>query len=167
MDKFEYTDSCASHSVAQLLALHGRILEELRARGVTRTSNNPTGDLAEYLFCNAFGWRQEGNSKANIDAVCPQGIRYQIKGRRITQHNGSRQLSAIRDLKGAHFEFLAGVIFNEDYTVLRAAIIPPEVVSEHAKFVERTNSHRFLLREEIWDAPGVQDVTEDLRAVAL
>ena len=153
-------------SAVQLLQLHAQIAEALRARGITRTSNNPTGDLAEYLFCKAFGWKQAGNSKANIDAVDAEGRAYQIKGRRVTRHNKSRLLSAIRDLAGGHFDFLAGVIFSEDFSVLRAAIIPPDIVRTRAKFVERTNSHKFVLREDVWDAAGVRDVTEKLRAAA-
>jgi hypothetical protein len=149
----------------ELLLLHMRIGDELRKRGVTRSANNPTGDLSEYLFCKAFGWKQAGNSHANIDAVAEDGTRYQVKGRRITQFNNSRQLSAIRDLKGGHFDFIAGVLFNEDYTVMRAALIPHLVALERAKFVERTNSHRFLLRDDVWNAPGVQDVTAALKAV--
>lgn len=154
-------------SADQLLALHARITEELRDRGVTRSANNPTGDLAEHLFCKAFGWSQAGNSNANIDAIGVDGIRYQIKGRRMTRHNKSRQLSAIRELDGGHFDILAGVLFAEDYAVERAALIPRDVIVEHAKFVERTNSHRFLLRDEIWDAPDVRDVTDVLKTVEL
>jgi hypothetical protein len=151
----------------ELLALHARVSDELRAHGITRSSNNPTGDLAEYLFCKAFGWSQAGNSKANIDALGPDGTRYQIKGRRVTRFNKSRQLSAIRDFDGAHFDFLAGVLFSEDYSVLRAAIIPRAVVVDRAVFVQRTNSHKFILRDEIWDAPGVRDATADLTGVKL
>ena len=125
----------ADLSCLELLALHARIAEELRDRGIARTSNNPTGELAEHLFCTAFGWIPAGNSSANIDASAPDGIRYQIKGRRITRHNQSRQLSAIRDLKGRHFDFLAGVVFTEDYRVRRAALIPYAVVDRRAKFV--------------------------------
>jgi hypothetical protein len=148
-----------------LLALHAQVADELRTRGITRSANNPTGDLAEYLFCRSFGWKQSGNSQANIDAVGSDGTRYQIKGRRITRYNNSRQLSAIRDLGGAHFDILAGVLFNEDYTVMRAALIPHVVAIESATFVERTNSYRFLLRDNIWNASGVHDVTMELRAV--
>ena len=61
--------------------------------------------------------------------------------------------------------FLAGVVFSEDYSVLRAAIIPPEVVRKRARFVERTNSHKFVLRDDVWNTPGVRDVTPELRAV--
>lgn len=150
---------------AQLLALHAKLGDELRSRGITRSSNNPTGDLAEYLFCKAFGWTQASNSHANVDAIASNGTRFQIKGRRLTRHNKSRQLSAIRDLHGGHFDFLAGVLFNEDYTVLRAALIPHSVAIDRAKFVEHTNSHKFMLRDDIWSAAGVKDVTPELQAV--
>ncbi|WP_274875112.1 hypothetical protein [Sinorhizobium meliloti] len=40
---------------AELLKLHAAIMEELRNKNVLRSANNPTGDLAEYLFCAAFG----------------------------------------------------------------------------------------------------------------
>jgi hypothetical protein len=148
-----------------LLALHGKIASELRFRGVTRTLNNPVGDLAEYLFCKAFGWKQENNSNARIDAVDSEGVRYQIKGRRISPGNKSRQMGAIRDLAGEHFEFLAGVLFSEDFGILRAAIIPCSVVVERSSYVTNTNSHRFLLHDDVWNAPGVRDVTVELRKI--
>lgn len=149
----------------QLLALHSQVADELRNRGITRSANNPTGDLAEYLFCKAFGWKQAGNSHRSIDAIGADGTRYQIKGRRVTRYNTSRQLSALRDLAAAHFDILAGVLLNEDYSVMRAALIPHAVALVHSSFVERTNSHRFLLRDDIWHAPGVRDVTARLQAV--
>jgi hypothetical protein len=155
----------ADLSPPELLALHAKVADGLRARGITRSANSPTGDLAEYLFCKAFGWKQAGNSQANVDAIGPDGLRYQIKGRRMTRFNSCRQLSSMRNLGGAHFDFLAGILFNEDYSVLRAALIPHAVALERSSFLEHTNSHRFLLRDDIWNAPGVRDVTIELRAV--
>jgi hypothetical protein len=156
----------ADLTVSQLLVLHTQIGNELRNRGILRSASNPTGDLAEYLFRKAFGWNQAGNSHVN-DAIRADGTRYQIKGRRMTRISNSRQLSAIRDLKGGHFDFIAGVLFNEDYTVMRAALIPHIVVVERATFVERTNTHKFLLRDDVWNASGVRDVTAETRAVNL
>jgi len=150
-------------SIAELLSLHVAIMEELRGRDVLRSANNPTGDLAEYLFCAAFGWAQESNSAKAFDAMDNDGTRYQIKGRRIHRRNGSRQLSAIRDLEG--FDILAAVLFDDDYRIKRAALINASVVSEHSNYTEHTNSHRFLLRDDIWNAPGVEDVTDRLREV--
>lgn len=152
-------------SPKELLALHGSVAEELRARGITRTSNNPTGDFAEFLFCRAFGWTQAENSHANIDAIGLDGVRYQIKGRRTTRDNKSRQLGSIRDFKGRHFDFLAGVIFTEAFEVLKAAIIPYAVVEQRATFIAHTNSHKFILYDDVWDARGVKDVSTALRAV--
>lgn len=153
------------YTTADLLKLHARISEELRVRGVTRTANNPTGDIAEYLFCKAFGWVQADNSHPNIDAVDKNGVRYQIKGRRKTRHRGSRQLGAIRDFAGKYFDVLAAVLFDETYGVHRAALIPYAVVEQRAAFVARTNSHKFHLLDDVWAAPGVVDVTDALRAV--
>lgn len=151
----------------ELLAMHAHVADELLARRITRSYNNPTGDLAETLFCKAFGWNQAGKSCAHVDAIGSDGTKYQIKGRRITRLNKSRQLGALRDLDAGHFEFLAAVLFAEDYSILRAALIPRAVAVERSKFVKRTNSHRFLLEDDVWDAPGVRDVTDLLRAVAL
>lgn len=156
--------SCTPH---ELLALHARICEELRARGLTRSSNNPVGDLAEYMFCKAFNWTRAGNSNPNIDAIDKNGLRYQIKARRLTRFNKSRQLSAMRDFAGNHFDLLAGILFCDDYKVLRAAIIPYSAVQQHATFVEHTNSYKFLLHDDIWNVVGVRDVTAQLLAVNL
>jgi hypothetical protein len=149
----------------QLLALHAQIAAELRKRGITRSFNNPTGDLAEFLFCRAFGWRQAGNANPNIDAIGSDEMKYQIKGRRITPGNPSRQLGALRNLEGAHFDYLAAVLFSAEYGIFRAAIIPHAVVLQRATFQEHTNGHIFLLRDDVWRASGVLDVTVELRAV--
>lgn len=151
-------------SVAELLVLHAQIGEELRDRGVVRSANNPTGDLAEYLFCRAFGWQQATNSERGYDAIGLDGTRYQIKGRRIHRRNKSRQLSAIRDIGGGHFHVLAGVLFDDDFNVMKAALIPAALVVNRSTFIARTNCNRFMLRDDVWTAPGVRDVTAEIAA---
>ncbi len=146
-------------SVAELLALHVTVLKELRARRVLRTENNPTGDLAEYLFCAAYGWEPE-HGKA-LDATDADGKRYQIKGRRLAGRNPNRQLSAIRDLDG--FDVLAAVLFDDIYRVARAALIPAGVVRDRSSYDHHTNSYTFVLQDEVWDAPEVVDATDRLR----
>ena len=156
------TDDLASLTVAELLLLHARIGEELRDRGVMRSANQPTGDLAEYLFCRAFGWTQAPNSERGHDATGPDGTRYQIKGRRIHRRNLSRQLSAIRDINGGHFDVLAAVLFDDDFKVMKAALIPIAFVIEVSRFTAHTNSYKFMLQDEVWNAPGIQDVTAEI-----
>lgn len=72
-------------------------------------------------------------------------------------------MSAILDMAGIYFDFIAEVLFNEDFTVMRAALIPHATALERSTFVAHTNSHRFLLRDSIWEADGVRDVTMELR----
>ncbi len=154
---------------SQLLVLHADITDELRDRGITRSSNNPLGDYAEHLFCKAFEWNQENNSAKSFDAVDQTtNLKYQIKARRLTPQNPSRQLSAIRNLDMKGFDVLAAALFDRSYQILRAALIPHYIVLSNAKYVQHSNSWRFILHEKIWIEQGVTDVTEQLRtAVAL
>ena len=151
-------------TVAQLLVLHVEIYEELRARCIVRSANNPTGDLAEYLFCTAFGWKQAPKSERGYDAKDVDGVRYQIKGRRIDRRNPSRQLSAIRDLADGNFDVLAGVLFDHFFNVTRAALIPRTVVEKMSTFQQHTNSHIFMLKDDVWNVKGVTNVTEKIVA---
>src|SRR5208283_2306292 len=109
------------------------------------------------LFCRAFGWNREGASAAGFDAVCPRGLRYQIKGRRLTPENPSRQLSFIRKLPEHQFDFLAGILFHSGFRLQRAALIPHAVVEERARYSKHANAWLFDLKDEVWDAPGVND----------
>ena len=154
------------YSGQELLALHNNVAQELRRRNITRSANNPTGDVAELLFCRAFNWTQEGNSKKGYDAL-DGAIRYQIKGRRLNQGKGSRQLSALRDIDGKHFDYVGAILFNMDYTVWRAAIIPYDIIRANVRRSPHTNSHLFFLGDQFWDEPNVRDVTEELRKVNL
>lgn len=79
--------------------------------------------------------------------------------------NWSRQLGAIRSFDRGHFDFLAGVLFDETYGVLRAALIPHGTVKLRATCVAHTNSHKFILHDDVWRAEGVRDVTSGLAAV--
>lgn len=154
-------------STAKLLHLHAEVLAQLRARGLVRTGNNPVGDYAEALFARAFGWTVEANSARGHDAVDAEGQRYQIKARRLTAHNASRQLGILRNLDQTPFDHLAAVLMDERAAILRAIIVPISVVREHSKFMAHVNGWRFMLRDAMWDHPGARDVTPQLTATAL
>lgn len=147
-----------------LLRLHAAVVEELRRRGIVRSANNPVGDYAEHLFCRAFGWQPLSNSAKGADAEDRQGTRFQIKSRRLLGPHYSRQLSALRDLDKNRFDRLAAVLFEVDFTVLRAAIVPYDLVLSNSKHTEWTSSWRFELHDSVWSWPEVQDVTDTLLA---
>ncbi len=148
-----------------LFSLYAGVLDELRARGVTRSANNPVADYAENLVAQALDLELAPKSTRGHDAVGRDGVRYEIKSRRITSHNGSRQLSAIRGLDEQHFDFLVGVLFREDFTVQRACVVPYEVVVNRSTYRKHPNAWVLHLRDEIWNAVGVTDITEDVSRV--
>jgi hypothetical protein len=166
LDEAPRRDSVRQATVIELLVIYGEIMDELRGRRVVRTGNSPVGDYAELLFAQAFDWNLEPNSAAGHDATDARGLRYQIKARRLTARNGSRQLSAIRRLNDGTFDYLAAVLFDSSFKVLRAILIPHSLVSARAKRVEHTNSWRFILDDRVWQAPGVRDVTAELAVAA-
>ena len=163
-DAKESNVDVSKYDVASLLRLFAEIIEELRRRGVTRSSNNPAADYTEYLVSTKLGLTLNGNSTSGSDAVDTAGNRYQIKGRRLTPQNQSTELSALRNLSERPFDFLVAVVYRPDFTVDYAAQVPYEVVVELAKYSKHTNAHRFLMRPNILDDPRVTDLTNKLVA---
>jgi hypothetical protein len=141
-------------------------MDELRGRGVVRTGNSPVGDYAELLFATAFGWELARNSASGHDATDAQGLRHQIKGRRLSSLAASRQLSAIRRLPEQAFDYLAAVLFDSDFKMTRAIVIPHEVVAARARRVEHTDSWNFIIDNRVWRERGVRDVTAEIAVAA-
>jgi hypothetical protein len=155
--------SIAEMSTAELLANFSRILQELRRRGISRSSNNPVADYSEWLAARVLSLELVTKSTAGYDAVDRAGNRYEIKGRRFTRQNRPTQLSAIRGLPEHHFDFLVVLLVAEDFTIMRASVIPFDVVKSHAVNRKHVNAWILYLRDDLWHEPGVRDVTEEAR----
>jgi hypothetical protein len=153
-------------TVAELLTLYADILAELQSRKVTHSTNNPIANYSEYLAKNALSLTMLPESNCGYDGVDAAGKKYEVKGRRPTAKNGSRQLSQLRGLDKKQFDFLVGILFHENCTVYKACIIPHEVVLKHSTFKQHTNSWAFRLRDEIWMVPGVRDITSEVKIAA-
>lgn len=156
----------ARASIRELLTLHAEVMEELRRREVVRTSNSPVGDYAELLFSTAFGWALETSSAAGHDATDKDGVRYQIKSRRLTAHNGSRQLSFMRRLPEKKFDYLAAVLFDARYQVKRAIILPHEGLEARCRYSKHANGWLLRLEDSCWDMLGARDVTKEISGAA-
>jgi hypothetical protein len=149
---------------SELLSLFAEVVEELRRREMVRSSNNPVADYAEFLVARALNLTLAPKSTLGYDASDAENRRYEIKARRVTAHNTSRQLSVIRGLNIHHFEFLAGVLFSESFTVRRACLIPIEVVEHAAVYRPHVNGWVLHLRDNLWEIPRVVDITAALKA---
>jgi hypothetical protein len=152
-----------SLSTPELLHHYSRILAELRARKVIRTSNSPIGDYTEWLVANQLGLTLVTNSTSGHDAVDRLGVKFQIKGRRFTSHNRSRQLSAIRNLESHDFDYLIAVIFNEQVEVMQVVKIPHGIIGKYARFSDHVHAHILTLQQNILNDVMVEDITAAFR----
>jgi hypothetical protein len=118
------------------------------AESAVRNSNS-VADFTEWLVCSRLGLQRETNSNAGFDAISPDGTRYEIKSRRLTEHNSSIQLSAIRNLDTGKFHHLVGVIYEADFSIRYAAIVPHRLIAPNARFSAHSNGHFFNLTERI------------------
>ena len=141
-----------------LLRLHASIIDELKSRKVVRTKNNPVGDYTEWLVAKALNLKLANNSASGYDGVDENGLKYQIKGRRITPENKSRQLSAIRKLKEKDFDYLVGVIFDQNYSIIDAVVVPHSVVAEYSIYKEHVNAHILHLRGSVLEDPRIRSI---------
>ncbi len=146
-----------------LLRLHARVIDELRRRCVLRSKNNPVGDYAEWLVASRLGMTLEGKSNAGYDAVDAAGVRFQIKARRVTSDNGSRQMGVIRKLEDGHFDKLVGILFDADFSVLSAYMIPHAMITEYATYKSHPNGHVLHLRGKLLEDERVQEITQKLQ----
>jgi hypothetical protein len=153
-------------TVPELLAAHTAVLDELRARKVLRSKNNPTGDYAEWIVSTKLGLVLETNSAKGYDATDEQGLRYQIKGRRVTPDNPSRQLGVIRNLEQDCFDVLIAVVFDASWQILAAAKIPHATVAKFCAFRSHVNGHVMHLRASVLSDSTVEDISAQLASHA-
>jgi len=148
--------------IKRLLQMQSAVLDELKLRKVLRTKNNPVADYTEWLVSKSLDLKLVSNSRSGYDANDRRGIRYQIKGRRITPGNPSTQFSAIRNLRRREFDVLIAVIFNADYSVRYSAAVPHSVIMKLAHYQRHTNSWIVHLRPSVLTMRGVKDLTGKL-----
>lgn len=134
---------------------------------MVRSGNNPLADYCESLVARALKLDLLWGSNKGCDAVdLTTGTRYEIKGRRITRHNKSTQLSVIRDLDSCHFDNLIAVRCDEDFTVTHAFCVPREVVRHCATHRKHVNGWIMHLRPSLCEQQGVRDITQELKKLS-
>jgi len=138
-----------SLSESNLLRLYADLMEELRHRQVIRTSNNPVADYDEKVAGEHLRLKRAGKEERGYDALDAEGHRYQIKGRRVTRHNASRQLSVIRDLDQKLFDYLIAVIFDQKFNIQEIWQIPYEFVRGNSRWSQHLNGHIFYAKPEV------------------
>lgn len=146
-----------------LLRAYANLMRELRRREIVTSSNNPVGDVAERLAARVFGLDLAEKSKKGLDGVDTAGVRYQVKGRRLTPENASTELSVVRNLADRHFDYLVAIYFDEEFEIHEAVKVAHDAVARHTTFDKHRNGHRFVMKQALRRDPGCLDVTAVVR----
>ena len=144
----------------ELLRLQANATTELKRREIVRTNNNPLGDYTEWLVASVMDLKLASNSKAGYDAISDKGVKFQIKGRRVTPENPSRQLSAIRNYAEKDFDWLIAVIFDKDFNVLNVYLTSHEVIGDYYPHRNHVNARVVVMSGAIIQDERVMEITE-------
>lgn len=138
-----------------LFHTYAEIINEMKYRNLIRTNNNPVSGYAEKIVAQELGLKLERPSHIGYDGKDNNGIRYQIKSRKITPKNKSRQLGVIRNYKEHDFDFVVAVIFNEFFEVIEMWKIPWDVIEDHSKYSTHQHGRILHCKGALLDEPSV------------
>jgi len=145
----------------QLLGDYARILSELRARGVVRTSNAPLGDYAEYVALSVYGGELAPNSAKSFDLTASDGRTVQVKARTLSQTTSPSAVFSV--FRSFDFDVASLLVLDSrSYALLWAREMTPEAVRNAARWSPHVNGH--LLRMSVAERDGT-DVTARYAAV--
>lgn len=103
--------------VRELLRLEAAISAELRRRELTRTNNNPLGDIAEQIVLRARGGVLEPNSTKSHDITSSEGRRIQVKGMGVRSGGAASRFSAFRS---DGFDSAVFLVFDQAFDLAEA-----------------------------------------------
>ncbi len=155
----EFTEQLSQLRSEDLGPAWAAVMREMHRRGLVRSWNNPVADYAERIVADHLKLQLASKSAQGFDATDNDGrIRYQIKSRRLTAENSSRQLGVIRKLDENEFDFLIAAIFDEELKLSEMWSIPHEVIKNFATYVPTLNGHRITLRQPLTDHDSVRRI---------
>jgi len=152
-------------SISELLGLYSGVLDELYDRNILRTANNPAADYAEYLVAKALSLTPAAKSTKGYDATDEHGNKYEIKARRLTHRSHPTRFSAIRKLEENHFDYLVAVLFEENFLVHRARVLPKSYITKKAFWQDHVSGWILSIDEELWNTKVGEDITSKLREI--
>lgn len=150
-------------SSIQLLRNHFGIMEELKKQGVIRTRNNPISGYAEWLVSKKLNLLLTGNSTQGVDAIDKKGKRYQVKARHLVSPSSSRQLGVIRNLGKKQFDVLLVVMFDRNFNIENAYLVPHKIIGRYARYSKHQNGHILIIKGGILTDRWIKEISSLLR----
>ena len=108
---------------------------------------NPPQDYAEILVLQALSLKP-GRSRAEAEG--PGGVKFRIVGLRL---GGLEETAILSGLGDASFDRLAVVLFQRDFQIDRAVVLPKDLVAANAA------RGALSLTPEVLNAPGAEEIT--------
>ena len=130
----------------------------LKEYGIRDASDYAEALIAEVLHGN----RVLSRVTKGHDVTAPTYGRVEVKCRQLPADGRLEQRVEVSESKEAGFDFLALVIFNVDFTVRGAALVPYSAVWD---LVCRRQYHRIDYTEAL-RLPGAKDISQDVRKAA-
>lgn len=129
---------------------------------MVRSSNAPTGDVAEWLVSEATGGELAPKAQKGWDVKTSDGKRLQVKARFVSDPPtaGQRQLSAFRSFD---FDYLIVVLLDDHRPVWRATKLSRAVVEQQAHPDDYVGARRVIARDALLELG--EDWTERLQEI--
>lgn len=150
-------DDLSHQSLRELLAIHVAVLEEIQARGLSRTRGSLVGELAEHIAVTAYGGELVTAGLKSTDLIDGCGRTIQVKARALKP--GVNRIYAFSSFD---FEILVAVMFDLDtFEIQWARELTSADASEIARF--RVPSNDYAIATGKVKRAGI-DITAKLRA---
>jgi hypothetical protein len=134
---------------------------ELNSRGVVRSRNPPTGDLAEYLVAKAYSGALAAPSVKSWD-VSAEDRKLQVKCRLVDQDD--RRSQSFSPFRSWDFDARVFIVLDYyTYDVIRAVEIPVATVQALARETSWLKGHRPSVGQIVRPVEGSRDVTDLIR----
>ncbi|MFD2938770.1 DUF6998 domain-containing protein [Flavobacterium notoginsengisoli] len=143
----------------ELMRLNSEIMDELKARKIIRTRNNPIADYCEWYVAKKFKWNLQISSNSGFDAIDSKNLRVQIKCRTLINGKGTKQLGVIRKLNDDTFDYLIALLFDENTEVIKGYKISKELIRKYSKYNKHQNGHILNLKGNLLTDEKLEDIT--------
>src|SRR3712207_2875778 len=134
-----------------VVLLFGRVMLELRQRGIVRSGNSPIADIAERLVADFYDGHVAPPNERSYDVLARDGRKLQVKALRRTQPSSS----SLSPLRTHDFDAVVVVVFDINYIVQEAFVIPLLAVKDHQGWSKTWGSHRLSLTKRLCADPRV------------
>lgn len=140
-----------------LLKMHGKILDIFEKRQVSKTRNQPIAGYSRWLIKNKLGFDQVDNPNEKYDLFDKNKKKYLVRSRQIS-NNKNIPFGVIRNIHDKNFDNLITIVFDKDFNIIEAYMIPVDVLLN--KVIYNGYQNGYILRVKHLDI--IKDEIEDI-----